>query len=146
MNKKEFSKRENGQSLVELALIVTFMLILLAGVVDLGRMMFEYLSMRDAAQEGAGYGAIFPDYCAETIERVKDNLPDSNYEVNVTVDGSLCTGTYVQGLGCAGEPLIVEVKHKFAVTMPLLGVIVDPEGDGVPMRVLIEDRIVRPEC
>ena len=146
MQIKQIQKKEKGQSLVELALMITFILILLAGVVDLGRMMYEYLTMRDAAQEGAGYGAIFPDYCEETIRRVQDNLPDNNYQVLLTVDGSPCTGTYIQNLGCAGEPLMVEVKHNFAVTMPLLGAIVDPQGDGVPMNVIIEDRIVRPEC
>ena len=51
-------RSEKGQSLVELALIIVFVLIILAGVVDLGRMMYEYLTMRDAAQEGAGYAAI----------------------------------------------------------------------------------------
>ncbi len=43
---------EVGQSLVELALSFTFLLLLLAGAADLGRLIFSYISIHDAAQEG----------------------------------------------------------------------------------------------
>lgn len=153
MNKKLLQKHEKGQSLVELALMITFILILLAGVVDLGRMMYEYLSMRDAAQEGAGYGSIYPGYCNQIAARTLDNLPDNHYTVSVTVSGKSCTEAYdldkaqpLPSYGCAGKILTVALDHDFEVTMPLLGAFVDPQGDGVPMHVIIEDRIVRPEC
>ena len=42
-------KSERGQSLVELAVVIVIMLILLAGVIDLGRVVFEYMTMADAA-------------------------------------------------------------------------------------------------
>lgn len=148
---------EKGQSLVELSLMITFILILLAGVVDLGRMMYEYLTMRDAVQEGAGYGTIYPGYCNEITARVMDNLPDGNYTVAVTVDGLNCSAAYsadaaaaltyhLPSHACSGKILTINLDHSFEVTMPLLGTFVDPEGDGVPMHVVINDRIVRPEC
>ena len=52
--------REDGQSMVELALTLTFLLILLAGTMDLGRAFFTWIEMRDAAQEGAVYGSLCP--------------------------------------------------------------------------------------
>lgn len=148
---------EKGQSLMELGLMMVFMLILLAGVVDLGRMMYEYLTMRDAVQEGAGYGTIYPGYCNEIAARVMDNLPDANYTVAVTVDGLSCSAAYsadaaaaltyhLPSHACSGKILTITLDHSFEVTMPMLGTLVDPEGDGVPMHVVIEDRIVRPEC
>jgi len=154
MKNKPVHSNEKGQSLVELALMLVFILVLLAGVVDLGRMMFEYLSIRDAVQEGAGYGSIFPGYCAEIEARVRDNLPDANDTVSVTVNGLSCSDAYSADAGqaaigknpiygCAGNTLLIAVDHNFEITMPLLGTFI---GNNVPMHVGIDDRIVRPAC
>jgi len=55
---KTRNRTEKAQSLVELAVSLTFLLLLVAGVVDLGRAFFTYIALRDAAQEGAVYAAI----------------------------------------------------------------------------------------
>ena len=54
------ARKEQGQSLVELALSLTLLLLLLGGAIDLGRMFFTYIALRDAAQEGAIYGSYCP--------------------------------------------------------------------------------------
>src|SRR5574340_68722 len=99
MKRSKQSQLEKGQSLVELAIVMVFVLILLAGVVDLGRMMYEFLSMRDAAQEGAAYGVVFPSYCVEMGNRVWANLPENfslakGDAVYVTVNGVDCANAY----------------------------------------------------
>ncbi len=53
-------QKEWGQSTVELALAATLLMTLLAGTVEIGRALFTWLAMRDAAQEGAYYGSISP--------------------------------------------------------------------------------------
>ena len=53
-------KNERGQSLVELALSLTIILMLLTGAVEFGIGLFEYVTIRDAAQEAALYGSINP--------------------------------------------------------------------------------------
>ena len=150
MNRMKNNSHESGQSLVELALMLVFILVLLAGVVDLGRMMFEYLSMRDAAQEGAGYAAVFPSYCAEINNRVMNNLPDNTYGVIIQIDGTSCETAWAVDKtlttpthGCEGNDILVTVTHNFGVTMPLLSAFT---GSIVPMHVEIKDRIVRPSC
>ncbi len=150
MKKRINSQHEKGQSLVELALMLVFILILLAGVVDLGRMMYEYLTMRDAAQEGAGYGAVYPSYCDQIVARVMDNLPDANYTPDVTVNTLDCEVAYEADIdtpfptnGCNGKEIIVSVDHIFTITVPLLTTFTGPT---VPMHVEIKDRIVRPSC
>jgi hypothetical protein len=142
--------QEKGQSLVELALVLVFILILLAGVVDLGRMMYQYLTMRDAAQEGAGYAAVFPSYCADITNRVRNNLPDNSYGVIVLVDGISCESAWAVDKtltlpthGCEGKDILVTLTHNFDVTMPLISVFTGPI---VNMHVEINDRIVRPSC
>lgn len=144
MNRKELNHFEKGQSLVELALVLFFILLLLAGVVDLGRMMYEYLTMRDAAQEGAGYGSIFPNYCAEIENRVMQNLPDDNYDVSVLVGPSLslCKDA-TPAIACENNEIRVKIHHDFSVTMPFLTMFTGPT---VPMDVEIKDLIVRPAC
>ena len=47
--------KENGQSLLEMALILPVLIIILAGVLDLGRLYYAYVSVTDAAAEGAAY-------------------------------------------------------------------------------------------
>ena len=148
--KKIVRTTEKGQSLMELALVLVFILILLAGVVDLGRMMYEYLTMRDAAQEGAGYGAVYPSYCGQIIERTSQNMPDNTYNVVVLVDGMSCEAAWTADKslarpahGCENKEILVSIDHNFSVTMPLLSAFTGPT---VPMHVEIKDRIVRPAC
>jgi Flp pilus assembly protein TadG len=53
-------KSERGQSLVELAISLVIILFLLAGAVEFGIALFQFIQLRDAAQEGALYGSICP--------------------------------------------------------------------------------------
>ena len=63
-NRTTSSRRpsERGQSLVELAISLTVMLLLLSGAVTFGMALFSYVAMRDAAQEGALWGSFNPFY------------------------------------------------------------------------------------
>lgn len=62
---KEYSMKkiisERGQSLVELSISLLVLLWLLAGAVEFGLGFFQFIQLRDAAQEGALYGSINPD-------------------------------------------------------------------------------------
>lgn len=146
-----FAKREKGQSMVELAFILMFLLILLSGIIDIGRMMYEYLSMRDAAQEGAGYAAVYPSYCAEIFNRIEDNLPPTgSYNPIVTIDGISCESAWAGDKstplpvhGCEGHEVIVSIDHSSPVSMPFLETFTGPD---ISMHVEIKDRIVRPSC
>ncbi len=158
MKKLNNPSSEKGQSLLELSMVMVVLLILLAGIVDLGRMMYEYLTMRDAAQEGAGYAAVFPADCNHIVDRVMHNLPDSNYSVAVTItDINGGTGTVSCGdaaaadysgsdlpyYGCVGNRVTVIIDHTTEITMPFISAFT---GTSVPMHVEIADRIVRPAC
>ena len=54
-------KNERGQSLVELAISITILIFLLAGAVEFGMAFFQFVQLRDAAQEGALYGSTNPN-------------------------------------------------------------------------------------
>jgi len=62
MNKMMFvSKRqeiEQGQSLVEFALMMVVLTIILMGILDIGRAFFAYIALQDAVGEGAVYASL----------------------------------------------------------------------------------------
>lgn len=71
---KNRNQSEKGQSMVELAVAVVVLLILVSGVVDLGRVSFHYIAMRDAAQEAASYASVFPNNNQQIFARAIDGI------------------------------------------------------------------------
>ena len=143
-------RSERGQSLVELAISLTLMLTLLAGIVDLGRAIFTLFALQDAAEEGIIYGVAFPTHCDQIRERIIYNLsneilPD-DIAVIVTIERN--NGSYAP-CSCipfsevyAGKELHIEVSHTFNITMPFLGAII---GQTIPLRTTANGIILRPQ-
>lgn len=50
--------RQKGQALVEMALVLTILLALLMGTIDMGRALHSYLVLEHASREGARVGAL----------------------------------------------------------------------------------------
>ena len=63
-------RSERGQSLVELALVLPLLILLLAGMADLGRAFFSYIEITNAAQEGARAGSRLPCYAGDAAQRL----------------------------------------------------------------------------
>lgn len=53
--------KNKGQSLVEFAVALAFLLVVLAGVFELGVVLFQQVQLLDAAQEGAIFASICQD-------------------------------------------------------------------------------------
>ena len=51
-------KNESGQSMVEMALVLPVLLLVLVGVIDLGRLMYSYSHIHQAAQETVRLGGL----------------------------------------------------------------------------------------
>ncbi len=79
---------ERGQSLVEFTLMVSIAMILMLGMLDLGRAFFTFLAMQDAAGEGASFVSVHPTW------RTSANQADPN-NVTYRVRNSAPTGTLV---------------------------------------------------
>jgi hypothetical protein len=60
------SKAERGQSLVEVALTLPILLLILSGMIDLGRLYFTYVALEDVVGEAALYLSINPGCRYET--------------------------------------------------------------------------------
>ena len=51
-------KEQKGQSLVEFALVLPLLLLLICGIVDLGRLLFAYASLNMTTQEAVRVGGL----------------------------------------------------------------------------------------
>jgi Flp pilus assembly protein TadG len=132
---------ERGQSLVEIAISLTVIMMLVVGAVDFSIAYFTYAALEDAAQEGALYGSINPTDTAGIITRVRDastnpvDLSDTA-EVNVQV--------IVTGTACEGNPIQVEVFYDYPISMPFLGTIIGSQS--IPLKATVTDTILTPIC
>lgn len=135
---------ERGQSMVEFALVITILMILLAGVIDMGRAFFTYMAMRDAAQEGAAYGSLNPTSIGGIQDRVWDNLDQVVPGLPVS-DHIRISVSYGYGAICLGNTIQVDVFYdEFPLAMPFLGWILNSQT--LPIHATINDSILRPTC
>ena len=172
-NKNQTKNKEQGQSLIELAMSLVLLLILIAGLVDLGRAFFTYIALRDAAQEGASYAAVInsdnlesgdvSNYCAAITNRVIitsetadtpgiSNGPidlrslSSSGEVTIstTINGTDCASIAAEDI-CMGGAVSVSVNYdNFPITMPFLGAILGRQT--LPLHATVVDSILTPAC
>jgi Flp pilus assembly protein TadG len=145
-------KSEKGQSLTEFALVLVFLLSLLAGVFDLGRAFFAYIIIRDAAQEGAVFGAIAPKddinaFSIAVADRVTAAFVDPSNPSEVPIDINVVNVQVdIIGSACAapGNGVRVTVDYSLPVTMPFLGAIIGSQD--VQLSTRVEDTILSPIC
>ena len=151
-HKRTGMKSEQGQSLTEFALALVFLLTLVAGVADLGRMFFAYIIIRDAAQEGAVYGSIadktdLAAFETEVEDRVKEAFSDPDNPSDTPIDiSNLVVQTTLIGPTCAapGSGVSVRVDYQVPVTMPFLGMIIGAQE--MKMSATVENAILSPAC
>jgi Flp pilus assembly protein TadG len=134
-------RRERGQSLVEMAISLTIILLLLTGAVDFSFAYFSFTAMQDAAQEGALYGSINPTDTAGIITRVRRassnpvDLVDADLvDVVVTLSGDACSGNEVR----------VNVIYDYPISMPFIGAIIGAQQ--ITLNANVADTILQPQC
>jgi hypothetical protein len=143
MNRKNnLNRYEQGQGLVEFAFVATLLLILFVGLIDLGRALFAYMALRDAAQEGATYGSIYPGESGSIELRTRET---SKRPVDLSDTSLVDVQINLLGPACAGNGIEVEVTYpEFPLTTPLLSSILG--SDTIPIRAKVTDTILTPPC
>ena len=144
MNKLFLSKtKERGQSLVELAISLTVIMMLLAGAVEFGIALFQFVQLRDAAQEGALYGSINPGDDAD-IERHIKAASHSPIDLQNDPDVTIAI-TYPDGSpNCEGKGIQVDVSYPHRIGMPFIGPIIG--SDTIQLNASVTDTILKPVC
>jgi Flp pilus assembly protein TadG len=101
-----------GQSLVEFAIALPLLVLIMFGVLDLGRAFFSLITIHNAAREGARYGTLYPDDLDSIPEKAKKEANNSGINPNDL------TVTYVCAAPCG--PLTVSVSYEFK---PIMGIL-----------------------
>ncbi len=132
-------RHERGQSLVEFSISMMVVLLLLSGVLDIGRAFYSYLALRDAAQEGASYGSIAPSDSGGIRTRVREL---SNGPIDLGSFGDDQIDVQVTGSACASgsNALTVAVEFDFLMVSPFLG------GKTLPLSATATSTILQPPC
>lgn len=143
--RKRLVRRHSGQSMVEFAVLAPVFFMLLLGTIDLGRAVYIYNSISDAAREGARAAVPFDTPLptnAQVLTAVQSKLGGGftlTVDPCIAASSSPCpstptvpnTGTiwYSSGIGTPGRGQIT-VKISF-LFQPWIPVVRDASGNGV---------------
>lgn len=120
------SNPEKGQSLIEMAVAVVILLLLLAGIVDLGRMFFTYIALREAAQEGAAYASICPpdsDFPGNG-EKISNHVKtSSHFPVNLSAPNIMVSSGFSSDPSPGSQVYVTVTYQNFNFIMPILNLI-----------------------
>ena|SRR5688572_20440651 len=141
-------KNERGQSLVELAISITILIFLLAGAVEFGMAFFQFVQLRDAAQEGALYGSTNPDSVSAIETRIRGasnspiDLSSGDVTIAISIDGIPSTDGNYYTIDCEGHGLEVLVSYEHKIFMPFIPAFI---GDTqIPLNATVTDTILSP--
>lgn len=114
-----------GQSLLELALVLPFLLFVIFGVLDLGRVFFSTITLISAAREGARYLSVYTDDVSNgggaylgTIQTAIREAGDSGLALSAGDITPSCTNIDDDPVHCdSGLPAVVTVSHDFELVL-----------------------------
>lgn len=140
---------EQGQSLVEFGVSVVILLILVSGVIDLGRAFFTLITLHDAVQEGVTYAQICPADTSGIRARLQESASDPVDLADLQVgDISICItspGSDVCGASVSrGNEVTVGAHYDHVLTTPFIGTLVGSQT--IELRADAREKILRTDC
>ena len=106
---------EHGANLIEMALVIMLLLLILAGVVDLGRAFYSYIAITNAAREGARYASHVPHLTSGIRAATRDEAANSGITL---ADDQITIDPDPAGFpAAAGSPVRVEVEYDVRTIM-----------------------------
>ena len=128
--KLKLFKKENGQAMVEFALVLPILLLFIAGILDFGWIYHNQLSANNASREAARYISIhyYSDNMNSTTATTKATNMIKEYTniTDIVVDTIIPENDYVNG----GEKIRVRFAGKVIILTPMARAIIDKDGDG----------------
>ncbi|MGM7703361.1 TadE/TadG family type IV pilus assembly protein [Pseudalkalibacillus sp. Hm43] len=106
-------KKENGQSIVEMALVLPVLLIILIGIFDFGRIMYTYMHLQLATQESVRLGGLGRDDAA-IAQFARDYVhvgDSSNLQVNISPNDTMRE---------SGDYMTVTLEYPVEYVTPLI--------------------------
>jgi Flp pilus assembly protein TadG len=109
---KRTRRAHSAQAIVEFAFVAPIFLLVLFGIIEVGRLMIEYTSIANAAREGARRGAI-PSYTVTEIQTYTTNFVISVGTAPVVTVQTVRNGSVVTATRETGDDVQVTVSHTF---------------------------------
>jgi hypothetical protein len=129
---------ERGQSLVELGVSLLILLYLLSGAAEFGVLFFQFVQLRDAAQEGALYGSMNPLDTTGITARVQ---AASSSPLDLTTITPVIT---YSGAQCEGNGITVTLTYDHHIFMPFMPQLL--ARDHITLSAAVTDTILTPVC
>ena len=119
-------KGEDGQSLVEFALVLPIFLLVLFAIVDFGMAFHAWITVTNSAREGARIGSVHAPSAAieQRVRDTSDTLDQGNLSVSVSNADD-------QG-GQPGESVVVDVSYSYSLMTPLADLLNLVSGGTIP--------------
>ena len=113
---------EKGAATVEFALFAMFLILLVSGIVDLGRGMYTAIALDDAVQEGAIYAAFTQDVAGAPVaaDDIKARVIAATSAPQLTVSEITVTCVDQARAKQAGSRVTVEVSHSVDLVTPFV--------------------------
>lgn len=117
---KRFLKNESGQSVVEFAIILPCFILLIAGVLVFGSMIYAKTLVVLAASQGARVGGAIYDDPSLTLAEKNDKIRDTALTI---VSNGLSGADRDVIITDMSDKILVEVKYKYHIPVPLISLI-----------------------
>lgn len=133
--------REEGASLIELALVLPLLSMVLVGIIYAGITFYHYVTLADAVAAGArelATDGAATDSCYLAEEALMNAAVNLNpAQINVTFSGTTVSGTYTAGtpssITCTltqNSPVSIAASYPCNLTIPFVGINLCPVQSG----------------
>ena len=103
-------RSESGAALIEFAIALPILILLVLGIIDIGRLLYTQITLHEAVQEGTLYASTHPADPAGSRNRVIESVDNPSIDLSeVTVD---CPFT---------DSVRVRIEHDLDLLTPILG-------------------------
>ncbi len=122
---KLWRQREDGQAMVEFALILPIFLLILCGIIDFGWLFYNQLTLNNACREGARYAVVNTAEDANT-QAIINHIENSQFHVFAN-DGVDITVTYSAPNDPTSGDITVNMSADISFFTPVLSTIMGKE-------------------
>jgi hypothetical protein len=113
---RRLAREERGQAAIELLLAFPFFLLIVLLVIEFGIIMYQFVSVSNAAREGARFGAVNCGAGECTQVEVCDRTMDRSSGI-LTVAGEISVGWTDRGGSASnrdkGDSVVVDINHGY---------------------------------
>lgn len=136
MKKRHTRKRgEDGQAMLELALVLPIFLLILCGILDFGWMYYNQLALNNICREGARYAVVSTAETNDTegILRHIENFIEDTYPM----DDIYVTVSYTKPLDPLSGDVVVAAQKEFHYLTPVISTVTGADSRTLSAQVVM---------